>query len=328
MILQFARPKLDDEKGRLAALYRYEILDTEPEREFETIIRLVKRVFGAPIVAITFIAEERQWFKALAGLDLSDSPRSTAFCNYTIQGTSALAVENTIVHPLFASHPLVTGEKAVRCYLGVPLTTPEGYNVGSLCVFGTEARSFTEEDVAILEDFGRLVISQLELRLLARRDGLTGALTRRAFEDVAQQAMNARSRMLGAGALILFDIDHFKFVNDRFGHPAGDEVLKAVADVIATELRSEDRFCRFGGEEFSVLLRQDGADAACRMAERVRAKLAGLALPGLEGHKVTISAGVAPQQSDHANFEAWVAAADVALYAAKRGGRDQVVQAA
>jgi diguanylate cyclase (GGDEF)-like protein len=328
MILQFARPKLNDETGRLAALYRYEILDTVPEREFDAIIRLVKRVFGVPMAGISFVSEERQWFKAATGLNVSESPRSTAFCQHTIQRTSAFAVENAVVHPLFAKHPLVTGEVGIRCYLGVPLTTPEGYNVGSLCLFGTEARSFSEEDTATLEIFGQLVISQLELRMLARRDSLTGALTRRAFEDSAGQAMKVRAGTPAVGALILFDLDHFKFVNDRFGHSVGDEVIKAVAEIITTELRPEDRFGRFGGEEFSVLVREDGADGACKLAERVRAKLAGLRLPGLGGHRVTVSAGVAPRQPNQVSLEAWIASADVALYAAKRGGRDQVIVAA
>ena len=129
-------PKLGDEAGRLAALHRYEVLDTDPEREFEDLIRLVRGIFGVPMAAISLVAEERQWFKAAVGFDTAGSPRANAFCHFTIQGTDPFAVEDATANPLVARNPLVTGDPGIRCYLGVPLTTPEGYNVGALCVIG------------------------------------------------------------------------------------------------------------------------------------------------------------------------------------------------
>ena len=179
----FSQPKLTDERGRLAALYRYEILDTNPETDFEDIVRVVKAVFGVPMVAITLIDTDRQWFKARTGLDVLQTPRSMAFCDHTIRSTGALGVEDATQDPRFAANPLVTGEPGIRCYLGVPLTTPDGYNLGSLCIIGTEPRHFTPADKEVLHEFGRLVMSKMELRMLARRDALTGALSRRAFEE-------------------------------------------------------------------------------------------------------------------------------------------------
>lgn len=318
-----SRPKLADDAGRLAALHRYEILDTEPEREFDEIIRLVKGIFGVPIAAVSFIAEDRQWFKAEAGLGVAGTPREVAFCDTTIRSAGAFAVENAPRDPLFAANPLVTGEPHIRCYLGVPLTTPDGYNVGSLCVIGTEPRHFTDEEAELLASFGRLVVSQLELRALARRDGLTGALSRRAFEEAMRAAIRSAVRPL---SLLFFDIDHFKVVNDRWGHPAGDIVIRAVAGAIAGRLGPGDRLGRLGGEEFALLSPANGPDAAAR-AERIREAVAALAIPDIGSHPVTVSCGIAPWTEARGGPSGWMAAADVGLYAAKRGGRNRVVLA-
>lgn len=319
-----SRPKLTDEPGRLAALYRYEILDTEPEREFEDIIRLVKGIFGVPIAAVSLIAEDRQWFKAETGLGIPGTPRPVAFCDTTIRGTGAFAVEDAPRDPLFATNPLVTGAPHIRCYMGVPLTTPDGYNVGSLCIIGTEPRHFSDEEAEVLASFGSLVMSQMELRALARRDGLTGALSRRAFEAEMRAAIQSAA---GPLALSFFDIDHFKVVNDRWGHPAGDTVIRAVAEAIADELEPGDRLGRLGGEEFALLAPRPGPEAAAQ-AERVRARIAALSLPGIGDHGVTVSCGIAPWAAPGGGISDWMAAADVSLYAAKRAGRNRVVLAA
>lgn len=321
-----SNPKLTEEAGRLAALDRYEILDTDPEREFDDIIGLVKGVFGVPMAAISLIAEDRQWFKAKTGLDAPETPRSVAFCHYTIEGMKPYAVADATRDPVFAANPLVTGVPHIRCYLGVPLTTPEGYNVGSLCILGHEPRAFSDAEGDMLAGFGRLVVSQLELRALARRDALTGALSRHAFEDALRAA--SAEPVAAPLSLLLFDIDHFKSVNDRFGHPTGDIVLRAVVRAINGELRSTDRLGRLGGEEFGILLTGTGHDAACTLAERVRRRVAGLALSPLQGRAVTLSCGVASWNAGRESIAGWIAAADTALYAAKRAGRDQVVPAA
>lgn len=322
-------PKLVDEAGRLAALYRYEILDTDPEREFAEIIGLVKSLLDVPMAAITFIDAERQWIKAAAGFDgEGEAPRSITFCDHTIRSTEPLVLEDAARDPRFADNPFVVVEAGIRCYLGVPLTTPEGYNVGSLCVFGTEPRRFSDADRAVLANFARLVITQLELRLLARRDGLTGVLTRRAFEANLRAALETAKDGDTTCSLLLLDLDHFKFVNDRFGHPAGDEVLRATAEAIQSELSPGDSVGRLGGEEFGVLLKEIGPERASRCAEAIRRKVMALRLPCLEGHIVTLSCGVARWENGHPGVEGWLAAADVALYAAKRNGRNQVVLAA
>lgn len=320
-----AKLKTNDEAGRLAALKRYKILDTPPEVEFEDIIALVKTVLNAPAVAVSLIDTDRQWFKAIAGLEVSETPRSIAFCDHTIRDNKAMQVNDATRDPRFAENPMVTGEPGVRCYLGVPLQSPDGYNVGSLCIIGTEPREFTQEDIAVLHSFGNLIMSQMELRLISQRDGLTGTLTRSAFDKKLRTAFeNTEKKPM---TLLLLDIDFFKSINDAFGHQAGDAALKAVAESLHDNLRATDFIGRYGGEEFAILLRDIvGADAVI-LTERLRKQVSQLAVAEVDNKQITISIGLAPYTETLPTIEEWLGRADKALYDAKAAGRNQVIAA-
>jgi diguanylate cyclase (GGDEF)-like protein len=125
----------------------------------------------------------------------------------------------------------------------------------------------------------------------------------------------------------MIDLDHFKALNDRHGHRVGDEVLRAVAGAIASAVRDVDVPARYGGEEFVVLLRNPGRDVAVDVGERVRSAVAALDLGRLDVRAVSVSVGVAVESSPDEPIGAIVAAADRALYRAKRLGRDRVVAA-
>jgi diguanylate cyclase (GGDEF)-like protein len=157
---------------------------------------------------------------------------------------------------------------------------------------------------------------------LASVDMLTGLLNRRAFEEQAQRELTRVQRSGEAVTLALVDIDHFKELNDRYGHLRGDQALKTVAEVMRSCLRTTDLACRWGGEEFLCLLVGSDPSAAARAIDRVRAELA--AHPALTGIEpaVTITAGVA---GVHGDLQSALQKADVALYAGKNGGRDRVV---
>lgn len=320
-------PKLDDEAGRLAALRRYEIIDTESEQEFEDIIGLVRSFFGLPIAAISLLDANRQWFKASVGLVETETPRSVAFCHYTAESARTMAVEDATRDPRFAANPLVTAQPGIRCYLGVPLTTPDGYNIGTLCVLGTEPRSFTPTDEEVLKNFGRLVISQMELRLLAQRDALTDTLSRAAFEQVLRAAFRQSKSDGTAMSLLMMDIDRFKSINDEFGHPVGDLVIKAVAQAAIGGLRRTDHIGRLGGEEFGALLKGASLVATAEIAERMRRAVSQLQIPELRGARLTVSVGAAGCHESIRDVKDWIATADAALYEAKRTGRNRVVEA-
>ncbi len=165
------------------------------------------------------------------------------------------------------------------------------------------------------------------LRRLATRDELTGLLNRRELDRVLAEECERDLRFGHEFALIMLDIDHFKSINDRHGHPAGDAVLKEVARRIQAEVRTVDRATRFGGEEFAVVVTESDAATALEIARRICATIARepVALPSGVALPVTISAGVAALPRDSRSDGALIAAADRALYAAKQRGRNRAV---
>jgi diguanylate cyclase (GGDEF)-like protein len=163
------------------------------------------------------------------------------------------------------------------------------------------------------------------LREAARRDALTNALTRRALDEAAEIEIVRSLRHAMPLSLLLLDIDHFKSINDRFGHPAGDAVLRQFTTTTRRCLRREDLLGRIGGEEFGVLLPNTGAAGAAQLAERIRAAIADLDIE-IEGRRpsLQVSIGVATLGDDGTDWPVLMRRADDALYAAKRAGRNRV----
>ncbi len=163
------------------------------------------------------------------------------------------------------------------------------------------------------------------LERMATTDGLTGCLNKRAFLEGLESRMKAARRFGAPLSLLVTDIDHFKQVNDTYGHDVGDVVIKALGDVLRKLARETDLVARFGGEEFCILCEQTDARGAALLAERIRESLAALQFPTPMGTlRVTCSVGVAAFPSHAADAPSLFKAADEALYAAKRGGRNQV----
>ena len=319
--------KLDDEYGRIACLHRYEVLDSEPEQPFDKITSLVKTVLKVPICAVSLVDRERQWFKSIVGLDARQTPRAISFCTHTVRSREPLVINDAALDSRFSDNPLVLGAPFIRSYAGAPLQSPEGYNLGSLCAIDTEPRSFDEAELGVLKSFAALVVDELELRRIAERDHLTGALTRRGFTAQVEKEIGRFDRHNRPSALLTFDIDHFKSVNDTFGHPFGDEVLKAVAACCEHGLRPSDTFGRMGGEEFAILAAETSAADALLCAERFRSAVARLRFDGRPDFRVTASFGIAPLTRERCDLARWLADVDAALYAAKRSGRNRSVMA-
>jgi len=314
--------KLGDENGRQSALDRYAVLDTAPDPRFDAVTALVRAVFEVPISVVSLVDRERQWFKSCDGLETRGTPRAWSLCTHTIRQHTPLTIPDALADPRFCNSPLVTGPPHIRSYAGVPLTTPDGYNIGSLCAIDTVPRDFSDAQIAMLRDFGRIVIGELELRQIAQSDFLTGALSRRGFVSRLDGAM-ARRRSGSPAALVTFDIDYFKPINDRYGHAAGDAVLKTIAQVCAGALREGDSFGRLGGEEFALLLPDTDVTAAFAAAERCRRAIALLSIDVGEPLRVTASFGIAPLTDAVADVAHWLCDADLALYAAKAAGRNR-----
>lgn len=171
----------------------------------------------------------------------------------------------------------------------------------------------------------RSMRAEEELRRLVSTDSLTGVSSRRAFLERASALLEQARGTGGDLSLLIMDLDHFKSINDRFGHPAGDEALVAFARICREVLRDDDLVGRTGGEEFAVVLKGADAERARKLAERLRRALDETALPSEAGDlSLSVSIGVAPMADDETNLNHWLKRADDALYAAKRNGRNRV----
>ncbi|MCW5719032.1 MAG: sensor domain-containing diguanylate cyclase [Bauldia sp.] len=313
------------EAKRLEALDRYDILDTPPEESFDRIGRMIRRLLKVPMSIISFIDRDRQWYKASEGMGVLQVPRESSFCERTIESGLPLVVENAATDPRFADNPYVTGDPGVRFYLSVPLTTKDGFHIGTVCAVDTEPREVGANDIELLSEFAEMVMDELELRDRATRDALTGCLSRRALRDEASRTIALSLRHGLPLSLIALDLDHFKSVNDTFGHAAGDEVLKAAANTVAGTMRRSDVLGRLGGEEFAVLLPNTDLAGAFEAAERMRNTLAERQVDIGAGRTaaVTASFGVAAIGNGIEDIDALLAQADEGLYIAKRSGRNR-----
>jgi diguanylate cyclase (GGDEF)-like protein len=230
----------------------------------------------------------------------------------------------------------VTHERAA---IALPLRTPAGGLVGFVSI-ARPAGAFTDPERELLGYLGGQAAQSLEnadLHELVERqaveDGLTGLANRRRFEErLGEEAERARRFPGQALALVMLDIDDFKAVNDTLGHVAGDEVLRAVAGAVLEDRRETDVAARYGGEELALILPGADIDGGVRAAERIRGAVEQLdfGLPGPDGMplRVTVSAGVAVFGLSAQDAAGLVAAADEALYEAKRAGKNRVLRSA
>lgn len=321
-------PKPGNEPERLDALDDYKVLDTPPDAAFDRITRLASRILKTPIALVSLVDEERQWFKSRQGLDAEEAPREDAFCAHAICEQDVMVVPDATRDWRFAENPLVTEEPKIRFYAGAPLQDGEGHNLGTLCVLDTAPREIDAEQEAMLESLASVVMDEMHLRRLASIDALTTLPNRRYFMDLSEQEYRRTLRYGHHLSVAIFDIDHFKLINDQNGHDAGDAVLKAVSGLCTRALREHDIVCRYGGEEFAVLMPHTTAGQATALANRLR-KLVSEHRTGTRNTEIkfTISVGVTSCRVGAESIEDALSRADGALYDAKAKGRNRVVAA-
>jgi len=153
-----------DELARLAALRRYRILDTDPERAFDDLTLLASHICGAPVALMSLVDSDRVWFKSRVGVEASETSRGFALCSRAIEQPDLFVVPDTRADPRFKDHPQVLAEPGIRFYAGAPLVTPDGHALGTLCVMDRVPRQLTEEQREALEALRRQAQVQLELR--------------------------------------------------------------------------------------------------------------------------------------------------------------------
>lgn len=311
-------------------LQSYAVLDRPADKLLDDLAGLAARLTGSPIALISLIDRDRQYFLSRTGLDVLETPRDLAFCAHAILTPErTLVVPDAMADPRFADNALVLGVPHIRFYAGAPLLGPERQPLGTLCIIDREARQIDPAQQETLEILARAVCATLELQrtgrllqTLALTDPLTGLGNRRAFIVELGRAIARQQRNRRPFALLAFDLDGFKAVNDCQGHAAGDRLLVAAAAAASATLRRDEAIARLGGDEFAAVLETADQAGAAAAGERVRQAIA-TALTAL-GHRVTASVGAVLFQTPPADPEAALAAADTQLYAAKRAGRNRV----
>ena len=352
-----AFPIPENEDRRLKALADYNIMDSLPEQAYDDFARLASTICNTPIALITLLDDKRQWFKSNIGLDVNETPRSQAFCAHAIMNTNeVMIIEDAATDERFASNPLVTADPNIRFYAGAPLVTPTGEALGTICVIDREPRKISENQLEALQILSREIIVQLELRksiaaleqtvleqvkhveLLQEyqqdmekvrtsleaqtlTDMLTRVHNRHSFDIKIEEEYLRAVRYKADFSLLMIDIDHFKEFNDSFGHPAGDDALRAVANILKTEMRAHDFLFRYGGEEFAVILPNTSLNGAFVIGERLRRNVQ---RASWKERAITISVGVASMDENIKSPRDLLQASDDALYNAKTNGRNRV----
>lgn len=312
---------------RLMALQDLDILDTPAELGFDRIADLIRLIFDVEIGIVSMIDAHRQWYKAVFGLPTTEASLDGTFCRYTLSLGRPVIVPDATKDARFYENPHVVDGPRIRFYAGAPIINCDGLVIGTICAIDKKVRDFGERETAILVHLAALVMRELELRHEAATDVLTGASSRRAFKDEVAKQLSMAKRHSIPLSCIAFDIDHFKRVNDTYGHAAGDQVLAGVTGAIRSALRQNDSIGRVGGEEFAILLPQTELATAVNVAEKLRRLVKDLRFPGSNPPiAVAASFGVATLGPSD-DIETFLNRADQALYQAKRTGRDRVCSA-
>jgi diguanylate cyclase (GGDEF)-like protein/PAS domain S-box-containing protein len=447
-----------DEAARLRSLHVSGILDSLPEKSFDVITRIARRILKMPTAMISFIDQDRQWFKSALGMFSSgqETARHLAFCSEAVESPhSALVVDDATKDPRFSRNPLVTQKGGIRFYAGVPLLDKAGLALGTLCVIDVVPRHLGDDEMETLRDLAESASAALELhrslasleaqaddrrnsidqnpqipwtaspdghilevspslivslaagpkpvhgadwtRLIhpddlpettrrrenalaagepydiehrmraasgewrwfrsyaapkrdaegrinlwygssediserktseakvlrmAYHDSLTGLPNRARFSQLLETEIARAGKAAASFAFHSLDLDHFKSVNDRLGHPGGDAVLQQIATRLSECLQDNDVLARFGSDEFFIIQRDPvQSDGAAQLAERIGAVLSEPL--AIEGHlfSVTASIGVAVYPQDGRDPDDLFRNADLALYRAKTMGR-------
>ncbi len=243
-IRMIVAPIPENDLLRLAALRRYDVLDTAAEPAFDRLTALAQAIMDVPTVLVSLVDANRQWFKSRIGLDATETPRDISFCGHAVFLRTTLIVCDASQNPRFADNPLVTGALGLRYYVGVPLITPDGHALGTLCVIDYKPRpapSATQLD--LLNKLADTVVAALEMRSLARHHQTKAAISN-LMRQLAQTSglhqalplvLHDLSTVLGlAGALVTIDQDRTWHINqDGEGHEALQQLTQHWPDTIS-----------------------------------------------------------------------------------------------
>lgn len=300
---------------------------------------LMKNLLGVTKFAVMLLDESshilRMW---RANRSTYDAAREVTFklgegvCGHVAQTGEAELIRDVSRDERFLYYKGT--EPRIGSFYSTPLKTRSGRIIGVLNVSKEEVDAIGERDILVYNAVATSVAQALEnsklfteTQKLAITDSLTGLYSRRYFTEIMRKEISKARRNAGVFSLIMIDVDHFKDVNDTYGHLVGDDVLKSIGAELEKNTRQEDVLARYGGEEFVVLLPGITAAAALFVAEKLREAVKREIVIRVDGHEprhVTFSGGVSCYPESGKTMEEIIDAADKALYSAKTDGRDRI----
>jgi diguanylate cyclase (GGDEF)-like protein len=330
----------ENEDIRLLAVQSLLPSQAQTSYELDALMALGRKVFNVALAAVTIIDDDWQYIAARNGLPMDGCSRDKSMCTRVVYSGEPFVVSDLAANEDFRALPYVVGAPHFRFYAGTPLELETGITVGAMCLLDHLPRSLSEEELSTLNNFGAVASGLLRLQrsnIILRRDEtvlktaamtdpLTGFLNRTALSSIVDgmvAAAVAENRDVGA---IYMDLDGFKKINDRHGHPVGDDDLVEAARRIRTVIRANDLPVRLGGDEFAIFF-----SGPCDLLdmEAIAARLIGAFREpfDVDGVKVdaraSLGVAMAPR---HARTRLELSRnADIALYEAKGRGRDQYV---
>jgi len=305
----------------------------ELDELLEKVCQLVHEYFHADHIALLLVEDGALHLREHKGRLTSMFETGASLpVNTGLLGRALDTGKPVLVTDVSQSAEYKSGFAETRCEICVPLTFLNE-KLGVLSLESARVNGFDETDLKPLEAVGDICAGAIKnagfiarARKLAYLDGLTGIFNRRFFELRITEELERATRYGHDLSVVMIDIDHFKRLNDEFGHLLGDEVLRQVSAIFLAQLRKGDIVCRYGGEEFSLLLPETTGTNAMEVAEKLRRLIESYLFPGVPV-PVTISAGIAAFPLFGKTRDQLVAAADNALYTAKQSGRNMVISA-
>jgi len=320
-------PIPDNEVHRLRELQRYNLLDGGMSTHLDKLVELVADVFNIPIALVSLIDADRQWFLARYGLGLHETSRQAAFCAHTITNESGLVITDALKDERFSNNPLVIGNPFIRFYAGAPLTSKNGYKIGTLCVIDHVSRTFESRKIEILRKISDIVMHEIDTQEKSLFCPITKVYLKSVFCQFATREMRMARENHYELCLLNLDMDNFSQPNNRWGHHAADSILHDVCATIKNRLKTEDLVGRIIDDEFSVLLVNVNEEEGLWRAEEIRRELS--ALPGIYDHsdyRPRISGGFTRMLPADRDVTDLFNRAERALWIAKGNGRNQIVR--
>lgn len=336
-------PVSTDEEARIAALQRYDILDTPNEQEYDDFTLLASEICDTPIALISFVDYDRQWFKSHQGLEVNETPRDVAFCSHAIsdRATTPFIVRDALNDERFADNPLVINDPKIRFYAGAQLSTPDHHTLGTLCVIDRRPRDLSERQLAGLQALARQVMNRMELhrmtRLLERAnkelrqlsltDELTKLNNRRGFLTHAQHQLKLfYSRQIPVDLwLLMADMDDLKYINDNFGHIEGSDAIYQLAEILKTTFRDTDILARLGGDEFAGMIINAQGRAQQIILERLQQNILEYNNNSGKPYVISVSFGLIQiDSSEVMSVDELLDKVDLKMYEDKRRKRDSI----